>query len=116
MVQRIVTDNTAFRIDVVNGRNAVLCVAGDVDLATVDQFAEAIDLALDDRPDVLRLDLSGVTFLDSSGVKSLITVSMRARATGTELVAVGIPAQTKRLLEMTGLNDLFDRQEPGVTP
>lgn len=58
---------------------AVVSVAGEVDLATVDQFSDAIQKAVQDAPGVV-IDLSQVTYLDSSGVRALFQAANLAPA------------------------------------
>ena len=47
-------------------------VEGDVDLATVEQFEEAILAAISASPAEVRLDLSGIAFFGSEGVRALV--------------------------------------------
>jgi anti-anti-sigma factor len=54
----------------------------------------------------LAVDLSGVTFLDASGLGVLIGGVRRARRLGTDLVLRNPTARTLRVLEMTRLIDV----------
>jgi anti-sigma B factor antagonist len=53
------------------------------------------------------LDLSEVTFLDSTGLGVLITGLKRCRSAGGNLVLVTAQPNVLKVLEITGLNDVF---------
>jgi anti-anti-sigma factor len=60
----------------------------------------------------LQLDLSGVTFIDSSGLGMLILARRQAELHGVALTLEGVPAQVERVLDATGLASTFDRADP----
>lgn len=51
------------------------------------------------------IDRSGLTFIDSSGLRMLVNVQ---HATAQRLVLTDVPACARRLLVITGLNDVFE--------
>jgi anti-anti-sigma factor len=85
----------------------VICVEGDVDLAVADQMRAACDNALGDCEQVLRIDLSGVSFIDSTGLGTLVLVHNAAQESGKHLVLVSPSERVRRLLEITGMTDVF---------
>ncbi|MER6256929.1 STAS domain-containing protein [Streptomyces sp. NPDC001584] len=76
----------------------------DLDMDTCPHLAEALD-ALTLRGQVL--DLSAVTFMDSSALNLLLAVRTRAHAEDAVLELYGVPEQGLRLLDLTGARDLF---------
>jgi anti-sigma B factor antagonist len=89
-----------------------LRLQGEIDMATVDQLAAAVEKAFDGSPETLVLDLTRVSFLDSSAISQLIDVRRRARDAGVRLlVAPGAPAA--RLLALLGLHDHFETTDGG---
>ena len=58
-------------------------------------------------PSSIVLDLSEVTFLDSTGLGVLITGLKRCRSAGGDLVLVTAQPNVLKVLEITGLNDVF---------
>jgi anti-anti-sigma factor len=74
-------------------------VRGDIDLATAPEL-EAVCETSNGR---LALDLSGVRFMDSSGLRSLF----RLRDVCDALVLVAPSAVVRRLLALTSLTDTF---------
>jgi anti-sigma B factor antagonist len=85
-------------------RGTVLQVVGEVDLATEARFHTALEHALENRPDALVADLTGVTFLGSVGVRHLIAVDA---AVGSGVMRV-VPSPTaRRAIEVTGLGGVL---------
>jgi anti-sigma B factor antagonist len=83
----------------------VIAVTGDLDMATTDQLRDALMKARrDSEAPRLIIDLSGVDFIDSSGLAVLIAVSR----TGVSVVLRGTSHAVQRAVEVTGLTDLFE--------
>ena len=84
----------------------VLAVAGELDIATADQFLAAVREHLAAAP--VRLDLRKLTFIDSSGVRALSRVVREAEAEGWALaVDARLAENVRQLLELTGLLSLL---------
>jgi anti-sigma B factor antagonist len=77
----------------------VITVAGEIDINTVEQIRTAVAAAVGLRATGIVFDLSGVEFMDSSGIAALIEA--RAAAHTVVLRKPSIPVQ--RLLVATGL-------------
>jgi anti-sigma B factor antagonist len=89
------------------GGRAVICVAGEVDLATAPVLQAAMLAALAAAPVELTVDLDAVSFLDSSGIQALLNGWKRAGADGIPFVIASPPAQVRKVLDITGLTELF---------
>lgn len=85
-----------------------LSVRGDVDLATRDALTDMGISALGE-PSVREvvIDLGCVTFLDASGLGSLVTIRNASHKHGKNLVLSAVPARIVRLLELTNLLGQF---------
>ncbi|MFF3485737.1 STAS domain-containing protein [Streptomyces sp. NPDC002701] len=84
----------------------VVTVAGALDFRTIATLRErATDAATGHRH--LVLDMSRVTFCDSSGLNTLLRLLRHVRDNGATLTLTGVPAQTKRLLTITGADAVF---------
>ena len=68
------------------------------------QLSEAIAAR---TPTRLELDLSGVTFMDSSGIAVLLRAQRQMAQYGGALRAVNIPAQARRVLDAAGVGRLI---------
>jgi anti-anti-sigma factor len=77
---------------------------GDLDLAAYDELLARLSGFFADGGDA-ELDLSGVTFVDSSAIRLFIQLQ-RARAEGGHLVLVAPQPHVERVLEVAGLDDL----------
>jgi len=83
----------------------VVSVQGEVDISTAPQLLEAISAALDGEGKVV-LDLAGMTFIDSQGIKVFVEAYKRARPGRASRVVLRSPrAQARMVLELTGLAD-----------
>jgi anti-sigma B factor antagonist len=84
----------------------VLAVFGEVDLATADQLHEAGIDALSAEGATLRIDLAGVTFMDSTGLAALVKI--RNQAENPDHVKVQNPqSNVARVFAVTGLDQVF---------
>ena len=79
------------------GRTVVLA-RGELDMATVGDLVEAVHTAAADGP--VLLDLSGLEFMDSSGVRALDGF---ARNRPQVTIAAQLPPSVRRVLEITGV-------------
>lgn len=95
-------------LDLPRPGTAVLTVAGEVDTITASHLDVALGRLLDETADVLVADLTGITFLASSGLAVLIQAASRAEGTGRRLRLVAPGRQVRRPLEITGTDQLFD--------
>jgi anti-anti-sigma factor len=93
-----------FRVDVRQDRDAVyVCPVGDVDLDTADHIRERLDELRHAGFKRLILDLRGVTFLDSTGIRLVLDADASARADGFDFALIEGPARVQRAFEITGL-------------
>jgi len=84
-------------------------VAGEIDLSTVERVeSELARVEEDERPATVALDLKQVTFLDSSGLRTLVAADQRARAAGRRFAVVRGPETVQRIFEITRLDDQLD--------
>jgi anti-sigma B factor antagonist len=92
----------------VNGGVVRLAVAGEVDLASCDHLRIAIkDCLADARTAELIVDLDRVTFLDSSGIRTLIQGRDLATGNGITYLVTNPNDIVHRVLEITGVLDLI---------
>lgn len=85
-----------------DGRLTTVCVAGAVDLTS----AEELDRTVRDhmRRGPVLLDLSAITFMDSSGLRALDGLVRHSRTGGGEFhVAATIPDSVAQILDLTGI-------------
>jgi anti-anti-sigma factor len=79
-------------------------VTGEVDLATTPVLRERLLRVLrDQRPDLLDVDLAGVTFLDCAGIGALVAVRNAALHAGGQLRVSHPQPIVRWVLKVTGL-------------
>ncbi|MGN0986020.1 MAG: STAS domain-containing protein [Candidatus Enterenecus sp.] len=88
--------------------SAAIALSGEID----HHGARAIMRDLDDAisgllPRRLTLDLSGVTFMDSSGIAVLLRAQRQMEQLGGSLRVTSIPAQPRRVLDAAGVGRLI---------
>jgi anti-sigma B factor antagonist len=90
------------RSETLPGGTHVVHVSGELDLATAPRLEEALAAATGEQ---LVIDLSGCTFLDSAGIRTLVAAA-RDRAGASPLRIVSADPGIVRLLEITGVDTL----------
>jgi anti-sigma B factor antagonist/stage II sporulation protein AA (anti-sigma F factor antagonist) len=81
-------------------------IAGDLDVASVSTLLEAVQAAGPFARDV-SIDLSDLTFMDSTGLRTLVTIS-KDLPEGRQLVIAGASPQVRKLMKLVRA-DLFER-------
>ena len=105
------TELPRFQVEVGKDRTAAtVTVTGDLDLASVDRLETARATALASNPSSLLIDLSGVRFVDSSGLKFLIETDRLSRTGGWRLQLLRPADSAMRVFVVTGA----DRHLPFV--
>jgi anti-sigma B factor antagonist len=91
-------------------------IHGRVTIATSGEMRRTLSDALRAKPVNLSVDLSDVSYIDTSGLATLVEALRIARRQGTRLILDGIHDQPRYLLEITHFNRLFDMagQEAGT--
>jgi anti-anti-sigma factor len=89
-----------------DGAVVTVAVAGEIDLATGPVMRDAIDHALTvNGADSVRVDLSGVRFMDSSGIAVLLQARRAADELARAFQVVGAQGLALQVLELTGVWD-----------
>jgi anti-sigma B factor antagonist len=88
------------------GDATLICVRGEIDIATCERLRDAIEPHLGPRQSVI-LDLSGVEFMDSSGLHVLERARGQLTADGGSLVLRNPSEAAHRLLTATETEDLL---------
>lgn len=88
-----------------------IAAVGDLDRETTPRLAAAIRKALDSPVERVEIDLTGVHFMDSQGLRILLEANRRAAGT-TDVAIVGASGQVERLIRATGLEQILGL-EPG---
>jgi anti-sigma B factor antagonist len=98
----------------------VVEVQGEVDLASAPQLRRGLHELIDQDQVRIAIDLTGVEFMDSTGLGVLIGSLKRLKESDGALVLGGIKPSVARVFEVTGLDRIFtihpSLAEIGMTP
>lgn len=83
------------------------CLQGEIDHHAARSARETIDTAVErSRPTTLRLDLSALTFMDSSGIGLIMGRYRLMQLLGGNLQLINVPSDIERLIQLAGLYKL----------
>jgi anti-anti-sigma factor len=78
---------------------------GELDLATAEDLERELRRVESSDALSIVLDLSGLQFIDSTGVRLLIEADIRSRADSNRLTLLRGPKAVQRVFELTGILD-----------
>jgi anti-anti-sigma factor len=84
-----------------------LTLRGELDLGTLAQLEDSLQRALLDSAGAFVVDLSELTFMDSSGVNALLRARSLLGREERALVVVCPPGNVRRVLELIGVVDVI---------
>ena len=82
----------------------VVSVAGELDALAAPQLDDFLAPYVAERPSLLVLGLSGVTFLDSTGLGVVIKALKHVREHGGEVAAVYTSPRVAKVFQITGID------------
>ena len=88
---------------------AVIRLSGRFDFSAHREFRDAVDSALAQvKGRQVRVDLSGVTYLDSSALGMLLMLRDKARPAERPVALVGAQGSVRQVLEIANFGKLFE--------
>ena len=85
----------------------VLPLEGEIDLHVSPRVERALASIIKKRPAHVVVDLSAVTFIDSSGLAALIRAMQDMKKYGGKLTLSGINSEVRTILEIARLDQIF---------
>ena len=89
-----------------------VAIQGRITVENSGEMRTALANALRTKPATVSVDLSGVTYIDTSALATLVEANRIARKQGTRLVLGGIRDQPRYFFEIMHLDRLFDIAGP----
>ena len=83
----------------------VVALFGELDLATANTVQDELTRVEASDADSIIVDLSGLTFIDSTGIRLLYVAAARSRADSDRLALLRGGAAVQRALQITALDD-----------
>lgn len=96
-----------FDIDQEDGASR-LTLRGELDISSAPALEEALGKVEAKQPAVLVVDLRGLTFMDSTGLRTLVSADQRARDGGRSLRIVRGPEAVDRIFNVTRLDERLE--------
>ena len=93
-----------------------LALRGELDLSTVSKVEAELRRAEASEPSLLVLDLSELNFLDSTGLRLIVTTDQRARESGRRVAVVKGPDAVQRVFAITRLDERLEMLDQGADP
>ena len=91
-----------------HGSQVRIALRGELDLSTVSRVEDELRRAEASAPPVVVLDLSALSFLDSTGLRTIVTADQRARKSGRRLAIVKGPDTVHRVFTITRLDERLE--------
>jgi anti-sigma B factor antagonist len=90
-----------------DGDRLRVAVRGELDLLAAPHLRTELLEATKEDPAAIGLDLSAVTFIDSTGISVILQAWQRASANGSRLVVDSASPVVARVIEVAGLTELL---------
>jgi anti-sigma B factor antagonist len=90
------------------GTAAVFTVCGQVDMHTSPELRGSLRKALEGKATPLVVDLAQVSFIDSSGLATLIEALQAVGRYGGKLRLCGLAPDVRKLFDLAQLSTIFD--------
>ncbi|MEU1756934.1 STAS domain-containing protein [Micromonospora matsumotoense] len=99
-------------VDRSDPRSPVISVGGELAYTTSGPLRAEVDRLLTDRPPVIVVDFSGLTFIDSTGLSVIVHAWREGQRAGTLIRLRATPRFLATILDMTGVTGLLARPVP----
>ena len=99
-----------------HGRRSVLLLQGELDLCTRERLRRAISSALKHLPQILVVDLSGLDFIDCSGLSVLVWAHKRLAEQDRQLLITGSKPIVRRVFYLADVETYLHLSTPEALP
>jgi anti-anti-sigma factor len=100
---------TTFEVTTTDRPDGVhVALSGELDLASAPKLDDELKHVEDRGPALIVLDLQELSFMDSSGLRALLSADARAREAGRRLVLVRGDERVQRVLRITRLDERLE--------
>lgn len=97
------------QIKIEEKRGVKVCTTeGDIDINTSPQLKKAFDKVIQTKSGKVLINLSKVSYIDSSGLATLVEILKNFKNTGGKLTLCSLSNKVRSLFEITKLEKLFD--------
>jgi anti-sigma B factor antagonist len=86
----------------------VVDITGELDTQTAGSAMDALQEHVDTNPENFLINLAGVDFVSSSGLRVILRTAKQVRANGGNMKVCGARGMVKEVLEISGFHRLLD--------
>ena len=103
----------SFGLNVVAEADGVcMKLTGELDIASAPELRDSLAGQSEEPGRSILVDLAEVTYLDSTGISVLVVAAKRVRSEGGSFMVANASGAVRRILEITGLVEYFERPVP----
>jgi anti-anti-sigma factor len=97
-----------------SGKTVIITLVGELDASTAVAFRQEVDRAAEGDVETLVLDMTGLTYLSSAGLRGLVFARQKM-SEGVEIVLVKASDEVERTIRMVGFHHsvVFSDHVPG---
>lgn len=81
---------------------------GEVDIATSSQFEDAIMELVEANAPIIKLDMSDMEYIDSTGIGVLMAIRKNSIGDNQEIILVKPKRSIVKLMQLTGVDQIFN--------
>jgi anti-sigma B factor antagonist len=90
-----------------HNQTGILALEGEIDLHRSSQIKETLETLVSKKVPRILLDFSGVTYIDSSGLATMIETLQRIQSYGGKLAMFGLRDSVRSIFEIARLDQIF---------
>jgi anti-anti-sigma factor len=94
-----------------DGAQAVIKVAGELDLQGADRFSAVATEVLAEPVEHVEIDARRLTFIDSAGIRAILLARADAQSKGSAFTLSGASAAVRRIIEIAGASIILTAGE-----
>lgn len=98
---------TRVRTAVADEWRAAVVLRGEFDIGNAGELRAELDRHIDAGRRVIRVDVRGVEFMDSTAIGELVRATERCRAEHGSLILCGVPSRLRRVFALVGLDQVL---------
>jgi anti-anti-sigma factor len=103
----VIEDAPLSLVAAVDNGEARVTMQGELDLDRADVVAGQLSALAAQGATTVVIDASGLSFIDSSGLRALLSARDQLAAAGASLQVINLSPAVERVLEMTGTRELL---------
>jgi anti-sigma B factor antagonist len=90
------------------GKFQFIAVVGEIDMFVSPEVRDALQNAFQDSPEGVVVDLSGVSYMDPSGIATLVEGMQWSKRESAHFILVGVQEKVMNTLKLARMDELFE--------